>query len=139
MSNLLSLIWCFPIDKVSFLSLVGFEIVLFLSLALRSLKMMCLGVNLWLYPVWSLLSFLNPIMLLPKFGNFQPFLLLSFYDHDDTYVRSFAIVQQVPGALFILFFSLFSSVRYNNFYHSTLKFTNSFFCHFILLLSSSTG
>lgn len=73
MRNLLSPIWCSSTDQGSFLSLVPFKIFLFLPLAFRSLKMMCLGVNFFdciLFEVCSA-SGICLIMLFSKFGKFS--------------------------------------------------------------------
>lgn len=73
-----------------------------------------------------------PIMLFPKHGKFsgifQP-LLLSFCDYDDTYVRSFAVVQQILEALFIFHFQSIFPCQIWYFLSFHLKFTNSFFIY----------
>lgn len=72
-----------------------------------------------------------------QFGKFSAIIcflgpdlfLLSFQDSDDTGVRSFVIVPQIPEALFILFSTLFSLLfKLGNFYCSVWKFADSFLC-----------
>lgn len=131
------------IGKVSFHSHF-FQV--FVSLAFRILILMCffmIYLNLYFLEFFS---FLNPqvndffqiwdvlVVTLSKWFFSPALFILSFWGFGDTNIRYFVIVPKGSEALFI-FFLLF---RLDHFYCSIFKFTYSFFCHAILLLSSHT-
>lgn len=75
---------------------------------------MCLGVDLWVYPTWP--SWICKFMFSPKFGEFWPYffryslctLFFSFWDSYNVCVRHLGGVPQVPmlcSVFFILFLS----------------------------------
>lgn len=92
---------------------------------------------LWVYPVWGSLTFLNLQIYFTEFGKcsaiissstFPDLPCLHSFQNSHKYVRSFAIVPQVPGAL-IIFFHLFSLLFYLEFHQSCLL--SSPFCSIV--------
>ena len=84
-----------------------------------------------------LLGFTELLESVVNMGSFQPLflqiflphqtLLLSFWDSDDTDVRLFVTVPQVPKTV-LLFFSLFSLCCLCNFCSFVFQLTDSFHC-----------
>lgn len=87
-----------------------------MCLGMISLRLFCLGFT-------ELLDSL--ILYFPRFGHFQPLFFSDIFPvHTLTPLCSF-----FPSLLF----------KSDNFYWSVFKFTDSFLCHLILLLNSSSG
>lgn len=120
----------------------------YLPLAFRSLTIICLGVDFFVYILFAFSYFLNSIhlYLLPNLESFILFLQAPFQAQSLSllwfqwyiHVRVFNIIPQVSEALSIFFmpFSLFCSWIFN-FYYS-ISSSLIFLCLSILLLCSFT-
>lgn len=137
MRNLLSLVWCSPIGKVSFLSLWWLSNIFIPAFSFQKFENNLSWCEFpWLYLVWSLLSLLNLwdyvfFQIWEIFSHFFHPSSFFFCDCDDSYVKSFITVW-VPEALFIFDFkSIFLSFVQIGSFLLFLKFTDSFFCHLV--------
>ena len=144
MGNLCHVSYFSPLSKVLFLHHCFQD---FLSLVFRSLTMIYLGTNFFglivfcIYSPSCICKFMS-CQIWETFSHYfftffffssLTFFLLSFWSND-TIIRFFCYSPKVPKALFIFFSSLFS-LCWSYWVTSIFKFTDSFLCLSILLLS----